>query len=166
MYKSIAVTGLILGLSISMTTQILTWMGLGLTQWFVFFTYLLIVVFIITTQRRVWLQNNKSLSLYRAFLTVFLMVIISRYVFQFYMFCYTTYIEPGWVNKVSDYWTNLMLGEGKTIDYIDTQIESFRNSYRPINMFTIEIIRYGLGQMIIGLLASLYFVFKSPNREY
>jgi hypothetical protein len=43
--KSILKWGLFLGISISFGTQILTWFGLGITNWFVLLTYVLVIIF-------------------------------------------------------------------------------------------------------------------------
>ena len=43
--KTILKWGLLLGASVALGTQILTWLGLGLTNWFLVLTYLLVVVF-------------------------------------------------------------------------------------------------------------------------
>ncbi len=157
-------SGLGLGLSISLSTQVLTWLGLGLTNWYAITMNLLVIVFVVYGVRLLWLKNGKSISFLKVVLTVLIIVIISRYVFQLYMFVYTQYIEPEWVEEVSVFWANSLAEQGNSVNTIDNTIKAFKSSYKPINMFTIEIIRYGFFQFILGVLVSLYFVFKKSNK--
>ena len=155
--------GLLLGLSISLGTQILTWLGLGLTNLFVLLTYLLVAVFIFHALRK-QRRSQQSISLWEALITVLVLVIISRYVFQFFLFLYVNYFHPGWIAEVSKYWSELLAEKGTSQVLIDAQIKAFQDAYRPFNMFTIEIIRYGFAQIVLGLLIALFFVFKKNKQ--
>ncbi len=153
--------GILLGLSISFGTQCLTWFGLGLTNWFVFLTYILLISFIVYAQRKHWLESETSISIIQALITIIIIVIISRYVFQLYMYIYITFADPNWVNTVVEYWTKTLRESNTSQEKINTLIEDFKNSYQPLQMFTRQIVKFGFGQIIIGIIASLYFVIKN-----
>ncbi len=156
-------TGLILGICISIATQILTWLGYGLTSMFVILTYILIVLFIIIAQRNHWLNRSKPIPFIKALISVLIIIIVSRYVFQLYMYIYITYIDPNWINDVSVYWTELLRESNTPQESIAKQIEGFKKAYQPSQMFTIEIIKYGFSQIILGLITSIYFMIKKPS---
>lgn len=165
MIKNNVISGILLGLSVSLGTQILTWLGLGLTNWFVLLTYVLVLVFVIITLRKQWINQSNSLPFTRVLVGVIIIVLVSRYVFQFYMYCYINYIDPNWVNDVSVYWTQMLQEKNTPPEEIKANIDAFQKAYQPFRMFTVEIILYGFSQFILGLLASLYFVFKKPSNK-
>lgn len=162
MIKKYLISGFLLGLAISIGTQILTWLGLGLTNWFVLLTYVLLAIFVFITLRKQWIAGNSSISFTTALTAVVIMVVVSRYVFQSYMYLYTNFIDPNWVSDVSNYWAQSLKDENIPQEEINETIKSFQQAYKPAQMFTIEIIKYGISQFILGLLISLYFVFKKP----
>lgn len=155
--------GILLGVCLSLGTQILTWLGYGLTNMFIYLTYFLLVVFIVKAQRKNWPERNRSIPFLQALTTVVIIVVTSRYVFQLYMYIYTTFIDPNWVNDVSVYWADLMRKDNIHQEEIDRSIENFRISFIPGQMFTIEIIKYGVAQIILGFITSLYFIIKKPS---
>jgi hypothetical protein len=162
MIKKYLISGFLLGLAISIGTQILTWLGLGLTNWFVLLTYILLILFVFITLRKQWITGGSSVSFTTAIMAVLIMVVVSRYVFQSYMYMYTNFIDPNWVSDVSDYWTQSLRDENVPQEEINGTIKAFQHAYEPAQMFTIEIIKYGFSQFILGLLVSLYFVLKKP----
>lgn len=157
--------GIILGLAVALGTQILTWLGLGLTNWFVGLTYLLVVVVIILSSRELKKAHNGKLSFGNAALAVLIIVLIGRVLFQSYMFIYTRYIEPEWVNQVAEVWTQMMQEQGDGIEKINQQIAAFRKGYETGPMFTLELIKYAIPQLVLGLITSLVFVLPIRRKE-
>jgi len=153
--------GLWLGLSISAGTQILTWMGLGLTNWFVFLTYLLIIVFGFLSTRKWWVNNDRSIGFLKVLLSCFILIVASRYIFQGYMYGYTRYINPDWINEVVVIYADMLKMYDLSDAVIQDRIDAFRQSYSATSMFGIEIIRFGISQWILCVMVSMIFVFKS-----
>ena len=71
------------------------------------------------------------------------------------------YIDPEWVERVAELWTNMMQEDGLTSEKINPQITAFRKAYEPLQMFTVELVKYGFPQFILGLVSSLFLVFRS-----
>lgn len=157
--------GIILGLAVSLGTQILTWLGLGLTNWFVGLTYVLVIVAVIMGARELKRANNDQLSFGNAALAVLIIVLIGRVLFQLYMFAYTRYIDPEWVNQVAEVWTQMMQDKGDTVEKINQQIAAFRRAYETGPMFSVELIKYAIPQLILGLITSLAFVLPIRRKE-
>ena len=152
--------GFYLGLCLVVGTQILTWLGQGSTNWFVLLTYLFVIGFSFVILRKVRSENDGKLRLLNIFVTIFTMVIISRIIFQIYMFIYTHYIDPGWIETVAGTWTNTMQESDLSEEIVEQRISGFRKAYEPIPMFTVELIKYAVPQIILGLLVSLIFLFR------
>jgi len=157
--------GIFLGLAVVIGTQILTWAGLGLTNWFVLLTFFCVILFIIFCLREIKSSLSGKISFGKAVLAVVILVLISRIIFQLYMFIYTQYIDPDWVNTVAESWTKTLQEANTPAEKIDKQINAFRKSYEPLSMFTIQLINYGLPQFVIGIIVSIPFVFRKKKRE-
>ena len=153
--------GLWLGFFISAGTQVLTWIGLGLTNWFVLLTYLLVIVFGFVSTRKWWVNHHRSVTFLQVFLLCLILVVVSRYVFQGYMYIYTRYIDPEWINEVATIYSDMLRENNLSDSVIEVRIVAFRQSYKATSMFTFEIIRYGISQWVFCVLASIIFVFKS-----
>lgn len=156
--KTILKQGLLLGISVALGTQILTWLGLGLTNWFLVLTYLLVVVFSIICLIELKKSGAIKLNLLNAILIVLAIILISRLIFQTYMFLYTRYLDPSWMDTVSETWTISLQESNVSADQIDRQINSFRKSYEVLPMFTSSLISYAVPQFIIGIIVSAVFV--------
>lgn len=156
--KTILKQGLLLGISVALGTQILTWLGLGLTNWFLVLTYLLVVVFSIICLIELKKSGAIKLNLLNAILIVLAIILISRLIFQTYMFFYTRYLDPSWMDTVSETWTISLQESNVSADQIDRQINSFRKSYEVLPMFTSSLISYAVPQFIIGIIVSAVFV--------
>ncbi|MBT8220087.1 MAG: DUF4199 domain-containing protein, partial [Bacteroidia bacterium] len=100
--------GIYLGLAVSAATQILTCMGLGLTNWFVFATYALVILCLILIFRILKKQNQGKLKFSTAIISTIIIVLVGRIIFQGYMWAYTNFVEPNWVNDVAEIWTNML----------------------------------------------------------
>lgn len=156
--------GVYLGMTLVIGTQILTWLGLGLTNWFVGLTFVSIIVIVSLSTANIKKINDDKLPFKTAALLVAIMILVSSYIFQLYMFIYINYIDPGWTEMVAESWTNTMQESELSSEVIHSRIESFRKSYKPLNMFTTEILRYGIVQFIIGLIVASVYVFKGRNK--
>jgi hypothetical protein len=155
--------GVFLGAALVIGTQILTWAGLGLTNWFVLLTYFLVIVFMALNFKELKVQLDGVLTFPNVLISIVLIVLISRLIFQIYMFVYTNYVDPNWVNTVAEYWTEKMRADNLTPEQIDQQIDLFRKAYVPLNMFTSELIFLGLPQMFLGMVTALFFMFKKKK---
>ena len=76
------------------------------------------------------------------------------------MYVYITFIDPMWVETVADTWTKSMQDADTPQDQIDTMITGFRSAWEPTAIFTIEVIKYGVTQFILGMIVALFFVFR------
>lgn len=162
-FRHSIIWGLYLGITLSMMTQILTWLGLGTSNWFIYLTYILVIIFISIGLKKLKSKKEGKLSFISSFSFVLVTILLSRLLFQTYMFVYTHYIDPNWVSKVANIWTQQMEQAGISAEQISNSIQGFKEAYQTGNMFTIELIKYGVPQIIIGVLISLYFVFKKTK---
>ena len=157
--------GVILGLSIVVGTQILTWLGYGLTNWFVAITYLAVIITVLYGSRNLRNTLREDFTMIKAMLAVLIMVIISRYIFQTYMFIYINYIEPDWIEKVSEIWTEMLQEKNVAAEQIQQKISTFHRAYEPLNMFTVEIIYIGLSQIILGCIVAGSYKWLSSRKS-
>jgi len=152
--------GVILGFILVLVTQILTWLGKGTSNWFIILTYFSVVVVSVLCLSALKSKNKGDLKFLYAALGMFILIIVSRYIFQLYMFVYVNYIDPEWIVNTSRQWVALLQTQGISENIIEGRINAFHDSFDILYMFTIEIIKYGPPQFILGMILSLYFVFK------
>jgi hypothetical protein len=163
--KTIIKWGLWLGVAVSLGTQILTWLGLGLTNWFVLLSYVLVIVFLIFGLNELKNHDKIKFNFLNALLVIIGIIIISRLIFQTYMFIYTRYIDPSWIDNVSETWSISLQESGIASDKIDQQIKSFRKSYETLAMFTSSLISYAIPQFVIGIIVSIIFVLTNKKKS-
>ena len=163
LFKTSFKWGVFLGLALVIGTQILTWLGLGVTNWFAVLTFLLVIVFVALGLGNIKRANEGKLTFVNAALAVLMIVLISRYVFQLYMFVYINFIDPNWVNQVAETWTDSMKAGNVPVERIDRTIAAFRRAWEPVPMFTVQIFVMAIPQLILGLITSLFFVLR-PRR--
>lgn len=156
--------GLSLGIAVSIATQILTWLGFGLTNWFIFVSIILTVIAIALASNEVQVENQGKLPFLNALTLVIVSVLIARFIFQIYMFVYTRYIDPSWIDTVAESWTVMLQEAGTTAEQIDVQIQSFRKAYEFVPMFTSALVLYGIPQFFWGFITALFFVFDVKGR--
>jgi hypothetical protein len=142
--------GLILGVVLVIGTQLLTWLGLGTSTWFPILTYISVVILSMFFIREIIRKNVGKVKILTIVIPLILMMIISRYVFQLYMFIYIHYVDPDWVNITAQNWSYMLAEQGVEADKIENRMSIFRKSYQTLNMFTIEIMFYALSQTILG----------------
>lgn len=157
--------GLYLGLSTSIGTQILTWLGLGLTNWFVLLTFVLVTLFIALGLKELKTSHEGQLRFIHALSAIIIIVLISRYIFQGYMYIYINYIDPEWVNTVADSWSRTMLDSGMNSTAVGQRIMAFRSAWEPLNIFTIEVVKYGIAQVVIGMVVAVFFIFNFRKKK-
>ena len=142
--------GLFLGITLVIGTQILTWLGLGLTNWFIAMTFMAVAIFSFLASKDLNAMFLNDFTYIKVVLCTMVMIIISRYIFQSYMYIYTNFIDPDWVRMVADKWTNMLEEQQVPESKISQQIAAFQKSYEPLRMFTVEIINIGIPQIILG----------------
>lgn len=152
--------GIYLGLVVVAGTQILTWLGLGLTNWFVGLTYVAVIICIALGLRAFKKSLGSKIPFGKAILFVLLTILISRIIFQLYMFIYVNYLDPNWIEMVAESWTKTMQEASVAEEVINKRIDRFRQAYEPISMFTITLIQYAIPQFILGFIVSLFYVIK------
>lgn len=145
--------GLVLGVAVSVGVQILTWMGLGLTYWTWVVTYLLVALFAVLAARSL-LRRNGSLGLPRTAILVLVLVLVSKLIFQIYMFLYIHAVDPGWVDRVAEVWAPQLRESGASEAEIERQISAFRRNWSTPYIFTLGVIAYALPQAVIGFVAA------------
>jgi hypothetical protein len=163
--KTILKWGLFLGVSIVLGTQILTWLGLGLTNWFVLLTFILVIGFSIVSLIELRNREDLKINFINTILVIIGIILISRLIFQIYMFLYTRYIDPFWIDTVSETWTISLQESNVAANKIEQQINSFRKSYETLPMFTSSLISYAVPQFIIGIIVSVIFVFANKKKS-
>jgi hypothetical protein len=157
--------GVLLGLATSIGTQILTWLGLGLTNWFVMLTYIMVVLFVFMGLKNIKSENGGSLSFGRAFIAIAVIILVSRLIFQVYMYVYVHHIDPGWIAMVEEKW-RLMMQEANVSEEVITQrMVGFRKAYEPLQMFSTELIKYGMPQYILGGIVALTMVIRGRKNK-
>ena len=159
-FKAAIKWGVYLGLARIISTQILTWLGLGTSNWYLVTTYALVALFIFLLIKNIKEQVEGRFPFMNGLIPIIVAILVSMYLFQLYMFIYVNYIDPQWVQNTSDSWIQTMVDSGVDQTVIDNRINYFKKSYQPLSMFTIQILNYGVPQMILGLIVSLFFVFK------
>ncbi len=80
-----------LGAAVVLCIQIRTWIGLGLTYWTFTLTYVLVVVFAVLGARSLRKRSAGSPGIGRTVVLIALMILVSRVIYQTYMFIYLTY---------------------------------------------------------------------------
>ncbi|NNF35056.1 MAG: DUF4199 domain-containing protein [Saprospiraceae bacterium] len=156
--KTALKSGLCLGIAQVVGTQILTWMGLGTSNWFPILMNILVIVFITLMLKQIKKAQGGKLKFLKALLHIVIAIVLAFYIFQLYMFIYINYIDPQWVENTASSWSQTMADNGVEQVDIDKRIDFFKNSYKPLSMFTIQVLNYGVPQIVVGAIVSLFFV--------
>tara|TARA_Y100000385_G_scaffold290967_1_gene366365 strand:- start:460 stop:990 length:531 start_codon:yes stop_codon:yes gene_type:complete len=155
--------GVILGVALVIGTQILTWLGLGTSNWFIVLTYVLVITAVLLCTKELKRKLLEDFSFLKSFLSVLIVILISRYIFQAYMYVYINFVDPNWIETISEKWTIMLQEKNLSTDQIKNQISRFQKSYEPLNMFTIEIIYIGLSQFILGCVATSLYLWRAKK---
>ena len=155
--------GMILGISLIVGTQILTWLGLGTSPWYIVMTYLLVIIAAFLSTRDQKDANIEGFNHLRSFLNVLIVIVVSRYFFQTYMFLYINFIDPTWIETVSENWSKMLQERNISEEQIVNQISRFKKAYQPLNMFTTEIVFKGVSQFVLGCLISSVYLWRGKS---
>jgi len=157
--------GIALGIAVSLGTQILTWLGLGLTNWFLILTYVLLVFVLIFALKEISKIHAGNFKIMNGFLLIVGIIIISRLVFQIYMFIHTRYIDVEWIDSVAEAWEVALTSSNVATVQIENQVQNFRKSYETVPMFTSALLSYAIPQFIIGLIITVVYYFVGNRKK-
>lgn len=143
----------------------LTWAGLGTSNWFLVLMNILVIVFIAVMLKGIKSVEGGKLSFFKALIPIIVAVVVTFYIFQLYMFIYVKYIDPQWLENTASAWSQTMADNGVDQVDIDKRIDFFKNSYKPLSMFTIQVLNYGIPQIVVGVIVSLFFVFSRKKKR-
>ena len=146
--------GLRLGAAVVLCIQVLTWVGLGLTFWTWTLTYVLVVVFAVLGARSLRKRSAARPGVVRTVVLITLMILVSRVIYQTYMFVYLNFVDPTWVDTVAEVWSAQLRHAGAADEKIAMNIAEFRNQWETGYIFSIGIVRWGIPQFILGLVAA------------
>ena len=150
--------GLGLGAAVVLTIQVLTWLGLGLSNLTWILTWVLVVVFAVLAGRSLARRLEARPRFLQAFLLLVVMLFVARVMYQTYMFFYIHFVDPTWVDTVAEVWSAQLAESGATSEEIDKRITAFRRQWETGYVFTLGIIAYALPQVVLGLLAMILAV--------
>ena len=150
--------GVILGISLIVGTQILTWLGLGTSPWYIVMTYILVIIAALLSARDQKNADTERFNYLRSFLNVLIVIVVSRYFFQTYMYFYINFIDPTWIETVSENWSKMLQERNHSEEQIVNQISRFKKAYQLLNMFTTEIVFKGVSQFVLGCLISGFYL--------
>ncbi len=142
--------GVGLGAAAVASTQILTWVGLGLTHWTWISINVLVVVFAVLGGRSLRRRLAAAPSLAQAALLIGLMILVSKVIYQAYMFVYINVVDPTWVDMVAEVSDAQLRAAGTSEERIASNIADFRNQWRTGYIFSLGIVRYELAHLILG----------------
>ena len=145
--------GIGLGAAVVACIQVLTWLGLGMSHLTWFLTYVLVVVFAVLGARSLRQRLGSRPRFLQAVLLIAVMILVSRFIYQTYMFFYINYVDPTWVDTVAAVWAAQLEKAGTSPERIASQIDGFRRQWQTSNIFTLGIVSYGVAQFILALLA-------------
>jgi hypothetical protein len=157
--------GLLLGLSEVACIQVLTWAGLGLSHLTWILTYVLVVILAITAGLAVEKGSAQRLGILNAAVLVLVMVLVSRVIYQTYMFVYINYLDPGWVETVATVWREQLRQGGANEETIAANISQFRREWETVHIFTYGIINYGIAHYILALFSVVVVVCRPWRLE-
>lgn len=156
--------GAALGATVVLSIQVLTWVGLGLSHVTWILTYAWVVLFAIAAGRSLGRRVGRRPRFLQAALLLLVMILVSRVIYQAYMFVYINYVDPAWVETVARVWTEQLEQAGASPEQIERNIAGFRMQWETRYIFTLGIISYGIAQFVLGLVA-LGLVVVQPWRR-
>ncbi len=133
--------------------QVLTWVGLGLSHVTWILTYVLVVVFAVLGARSLHQRLAARPRFLQAVVLIVAMILVSRLIYQTYMFLYINYVDPTWIETVAEVWSGQLQEAGTPPEQIAKQIDGFRMQWRTGYIFTLGIVSFGVAQFVLALLA-------------
>jgi hypothetical protein len=159
--------GLGFGAAWVVTIQVLTWIGLGLSNWTWILPWALVVVFSVLAGKSLGKRLGNRPRFLQALLLLVVMLLVGRVIYQTYMFVYINYVDPTWVDTVAEVWSGQLEESGATAEEISTKIATFRSQWQTSYVFTMGLVAYVIPELVLGLLAMLLAVVqpwkKSPS---
>lgn len=143
--------GAALGAGAVLSTQILTWMGLGLSSLTWVSNYVLVVVVAVLAGRSLTRRIAGRPGFWQAAVMLVVMLLVARLMYQTYMFVYINFVDPSWVDTVSEVWTKQLEEAGTTEETIEKNIARFRKQWETKFVFTLGLIAYALPELVLGL---------------
>ena len=147
--------GLGLGAAVVLAIQVLTWLGLGLSNWTWILPWVLIVVFAVLAGKSLARRLGTRPRFLQAVLLLLVMILIARIMYQTYMFVYINFVDPTWVDTVAEVWSGQLEESGASAEEIGRQITRFRKQWETSWVFTVGLVAYALPQVVLGTLAML-----------
>jgi hypothetical protein len=145
--------GLALGAAVVITIQVLTWLGLGLSNWTWILPWVLVVVFALLAGKSLAKSLGTRPGFLKALVLILVMILVGRIMYQTYMFLYINFVDPTWVDTVADVWSAQLEESGATAEQIEKKITKFRKQWETGFVFTLGLIAYALPEVVLGLLA-------------
>lgn len=157
--------GLSLGATVSLCIQILTWVGLGLSHVTWILTYVLVAVFAYLAARSYRDLLGARPGFLRAVLLIAVMILVSRLIYQSYMWVYINFVDPGWVDMVAEFWSAQLAEAGVAEEQIAENIAIFRRQWETDYVFTLGILSFGVAQFVVGIVVALVGVVQPSRRR-
>ncbi len=154
-WKHHLVWGLGLGAAVVLCIQVLTWLGLGLSHWTWISTYALVVVFAFLGARSFADRLGERPGFLGTVLLIAVMILVSRVIYQTYMYLYINFVDPTWLDTVADVWSAQLAEAGASEEEIGQNIATFRRQWETGYVFTLGIVSYGIAQFILGLVTAV-----------
>lgn len=145
--------GIGLGAAVVLTIQILTWAGLGLSNWTWILPWVLVVVFAILAGKSLATRLGARPRFLQALVLLLVMIFVARIMYQTYMWVYINFVDPTWVDTVAEVWSGQLAESGATTEEIDRRITGFRRQWETGFVFTLGLVAYALPELVLGLLA-------------
>jgi len=152
--------GLGLGAATVLTIQILTWIGLGLSNLTWALTWTLVVVFAVLAGKSLQRRLGTRPRFLQALVLLVVMLLVSRVIYQTYMFFYINYVDPTWVDTVAEVWSTQLADSGAGAEEIAKKIAGFRQQWETSFVFTLGLVAYAIPEFVLGLLAMVIGVIQ------
>ncbi len=153
--------GIYLGVAVWLSTQILTWLGMGLINWFVILTCLPVILFAWFGFTNYLNTNDQKVGYLQGIFWTLIVIIMGHSVFQCYMFLYACYISQDRADNVVVMWADHLSTTSLSEEEFTKGIEGVRKPCEAIPIFTIEIVTYGLSQFVPAMMIIFFKVCKS-----
>lgn len=150
--------GVWLGLAIVAAIQILTWVGLGLSNLTWISTWVLVAIFAVLGAKSLARRQGDRPKFLRVATMLVVMLLVSSLIYQTYMWVYINYIDPTWVDTVAEVWAAQLEEGGASADEIEKNITRFRKQWETKFVFTTGIVAYSLPPFLLGLLSATLLV--------
>jgi hypothetical protein len=165
LFKHHLLWGLWLGLASVACIQILTWVGLGLSNWTWILPWAAVAVFAALATRSLCARRGTRPGFLRIALMVALMVLTANLINQIYMFVYINFVDPSWVDTVADVWAEQLRDAGTSEEGIAERIARFRRQWETRYVFTLGLISYSLPPFLLGVVAGLLTAFLARRGD-